>query len=303
MSCGRRQHVQELDRRALRELHVGLHAAAGIDHQAQVHRRRGVAVALREVVDRLLLAVLDDLEIVLREIGDDVALSVGDGRGKRGEIDAGAEHGLGPASKNEEQSTKNERAKTALLLFVVLRSSCLPSGMANSTQRYNPRIVRCLAVCHTELVVRLLEAVLTPSAELDVLVESRALARKFESSELPVSVDETDRIDSYVKLGVSPVMPVFIEDNGRRGLRKVLEAVRGAGGTLDLRPRHQPRRRQKGRDAPRRFPRSHDAHARRAGRAAAPDRARPLRHPPARPAVSALHGRCRSRADPDAQRS
>jgi len=99
-------------------------------------------------------------------------------------------------------------------------------------QEYNLWIVRCLAVCHTELVVRLLEAVLTPSAELDVLVESRALARKFESSELPVSVDETDRIDSYVKLGVSPVMPVFIEDNGRRGLRKVLEAVRGAGGTL-----------------------------------------------------------------------
>src|SRR4029450_542410 len=60
----------------------------------------------------------------------------------------------------------------------------------------------------------------------------RALAGKFESSELPVSVDETDRIDSYVKLGVSPVMPVFIEDNGRSGLRKVLEAVRGAGGTL-----------------------------------------------------------------------
>jgi nanoRNase/pAp phosphatase (c-di-AMP/oligoRNAs hydrolase) len=92
--------------------------------------------------------------------------------------------------------------------------------------------VRCLAVCHTELVIRLLEAVLTPSAELDVLVESRALARKFEPSELPVSVDEVDRVDSYVKLGVSPVMPVFIEDNGRRGLRKIIEAARDAGGAL-----------------------------------------------------------------------
>ena len=80
--------------------------------------------------------------------------------------------------------------------------------------------------------IRLLEAVLTPSAELEVLVEGRALARKFESSELPVSVDEVDRIDSYVKLGVNPVMPVFVEDNGRRGLRKILEAVRSAGGTL-----------------------------------------------------------------------
>ena len=92
--------------------------------------------------------------------------------------------------------------------------------------------MRCLAVCHTEAVIRLLEAVLAPSAELDVLVESRALARKFESSELPVSVDEADRIDSYVKLAVSPVSPIFVEDNGRTGLRKILEAVRGAGGTL-----------------------------------------------------------------------
>jgi nanoRNase/pAp phosphatase (c-di-AMP/oligoRNAs hydrolase) len=92
--------------------------------------------------------------------------------------------------------------------------------------------VRCLAVCHTELVVRLLEAVLAPSAELDVLVDSRALARKFEHSDLAVSVDEVTRIDSYVKLNVSPVTPVIIEDNGRRGLRKVIEAVRSAGGSL-----------------------------------------------------------------------
>jgi len=92
--------------------------------------------------------------------------------------------------------------------------------------------VRCVAVCHTELVVRLLKAVLAPSAELDVLVESPALARKLEDPNLTVSVDEAGRMDSYVKLGISPVTPVFIEDNGRRGLRKVLEAARGAGGTL-----------------------------------------------------------------------
>ena len=92
--------------------------------------------------------------------------------------------------------------------------------------------MRCLAVCHSELVIQLLEAVLTPNAELDVLVESRALARKFEHADVSVSVDEVDRIDSYVKIGVSPVMPVFIEDNGRKGLRKILEAVRDAGGTL-----------------------------------------------------------------------
>ena len=64
------------------------------------------------------------------------------------------------------------------------------------------------------------------------MLESRALARKFEDSDLSVSVDEAGRVDSYVKLGISPVTPVFIEDNGRRGLRKVIEAVRSAGGSL-----------------------------------------------------------------------
>ena len=92
--------------------------------------------------------------------------------------------------------------------------------------------MRCLAVCHTELVVRLLEAVLTPNAELDVLVESRALARHFENSELPVSVADPTKVDSYVRAGLSPATPVLVEDNGRKGLRKVLEALRGAGGTL-----------------------------------------------------------------------
>ena len=80
--------------------------------------------------------------------------------------------------------------------------------------------------------VRLLEAVLAPSAELDVLLESRALARKFEDSNLSVSVDEAGRVDSYIKLAISPVTPVFIEDNGRRGLRKIIDAVRSAGGSL-----------------------------------------------------------------------
>jgi nanoRNase/pAp phosphatase (c-di-AMP/oligoRNAs hydrolase) len=80
--------------------------------------------------------------------------------------------------------------------------------------------------------MRLLEAVLAPSAELDILVDSRALARTFEASTLSVSVDEVSRVDSYVKLNISPVTPVFIEDNGRRGLRKIIEAVRSAGGTL-----------------------------------------------------------------------
>lgn len=92
--------------------------------------------------------------------------------------------------------------------------------------------MRCLAVCHTELVVRLLEAVLASKAELDLIVESPSLARRFERRELPVVVADPTRVDTYVKAGLSPSAPVIIEDNGRRRLRKVIEAVRDAGGTL-----------------------------------------------------------------------
>jgi nanoRNase/pAp phosphatase (c-di-AMP/oligoRNAs hydrolase) len=92
--------------------------------------------------------------------------------------------------------------------------------------------MRCLAVCHTELVVRLLDAVLTPSCELDVLVESPALARRFDEADFGVSVGDAKRVDTYVRADVTPGTCVIIEDNGRRGLRKVLQAVRAAGGTL-----------------------------------------------------------------------
>jgi nanoRNase/pAp phosphatase (c-di-AMP/oligoRNAs hydrolase) len=92
--------------------------------------------------------------------------------------------------------------------------------------------VRCLAVCQTELVVRLLKAVLTPQADLDIITESPALARRCEAEDAPVMVGDPQRLDTYVKAGLSPVMAVIIEDNGRRGLRKVLEAVQNAGGSL-----------------------------------------------------------------------
>jgi nanoRNase/pAp phosphatase (c-di-AMP/oligoRNAs hydrolase) len=92
--------------------------------------------------------------------------------------------------------------------------------------------VRCLAVCHTELVVRLLEAVLAPQAELDVVTDSRAIAKRVQEGALSVTVGDPMRVDTYVKAGLSPTIPIIVEDNGRRGLRKVLEAVRDAGGTL-----------------------------------------------------------------------
>ncbi len=92
--------------------------------------------------------------------------------------------------------------------------------------------MRCLAVCHTELVVRLLDAVLTPSYEFDVLVESPALAARFDGARFGVSVGDPKRLDTYVKADLTPATCLVIEDNGRRSLRKILQAARGAGGTL-----------------------------------------------------------------------
>jgi nanoRNase/pAp phosphatase (c-di-AMP/oligoRNAs hydrolase) len=92
--------------------------------------------------------------------------------------------------------------------------------------------MRCLAVCHTELVVRLLDAVLTPSWDLEVLVESPALGRRFDGAGFGVSVGDPKRVDTFVKADLTPATCVIIEDNGRRSLRKILQAVRAAGGTL-----------------------------------------------------------------------
>src|SRR5688500_7674334 len=92
--------------------------------------------------------------------------------------------------------------------------------------------MRCLAVCHTELVVRLLDAVLSPGYELDVLVEGPALASRFDEARFSVAVGDAKRVDTYVRADITPATCVIVEDNGRRSLRKVIQAIRAAGGTL-----------------------------------------------------------------------
>jgi nanoRNase/pAp phosphatase (c-di-AMP/oligoRNAs hydrolase) len=64
------------------------------------------------------------------------------------------------------------------------------------------------------------------------MVESAALARRVADLDLPVTIADPQRLDSFVKADLTPATVVVIEDNGRRGLRKVLDAVIGAGGTL-----------------------------------------------------------------------
>ena len=58
-------------------------------------------------------------------------------------------------------------------------------------------------------------------------------------------VGDPRRTDTFVKADLDPSTCVIIEDNGRRSLRKILEAVRDAGRHAGLRARHRHRRRRR----------------------------------------------------------
>ena len=92
--------------------------------------------------------------------------------------------------------------------------------------------MRVFAVCQDELLIRSLDTVLLPSFELDVLVESKPLARKLHDAGLQVITGDPRRVNPYLKADISPSTCFIIEDNGRRSVKKIVSAVRDAGGTL-----------------------------------------------------------------------
>jgi nanoRNase/pAp phosphatase (c-di-AMP/oligoRNAs hydrolase) len=92
--------------------------------------------------------------------------------------------------------------------------------------------VRVFAICQDELVIRSLDDVLLPSFEVDFLVESRPLARRLHDAGLQIAAGDPRRVDTYLKADISPSTCFIVQDNGRRSLRKVVSAIRDAGGTL-----------------------------------------------------------------------
>ncbi len=92
--------------------------------------------------------------------------------------------------------------------------------------------MRALAVCQDELVIRTLAGVLASSYDVEFLVESRPLARRLADAGLPVTAGDPRRIETYLKLDLTPTTPVLIEDNGRRSIKRTVQAVSDAGGTL-----------------------------------------------------------------------
>ena len=92
--------------------------------------------------------------------------------------------------------------------------------------------MRALAVCQDELVIRLLHRVLTAGFEVEFLVENRPLARRLADDGIPTTVGDPKRIDSYLRADVTPNTCVIVESHARRGLKKIVTAVRDAGGSL-----------------------------------------------------------------------
>jgi nanoRNase/pAp phosphatase (c-di-AMP/oligoRNAs hydrolase) len=92
--------------------------------------------------------------------------------------------------------------------------------------------MRVLAICQDELVIRSLDTVLLPSFEVDFLVESRPLARRLHDAKIEATAGDPRRVDTYLKADITPNTCFIVEDNGRKGVKKVLAAIRDAGGTL-----------------------------------------------------------------------
>ncbi len=92
--------------------------------------------------------------------------------------------------------------------------------------------MRCLAVCQDELVIRMLDEILLPGFEVEFIVESRPLARRLHDADITAAVGDPRRVDTYLKADFGPGTCIVIEDNGRRSLKKILQAVRDAGGAL-----------------------------------------------------------------------
>jgi nanoRNase/pAp phosphatase (c-di-AMP/oligoRNAs hydrolase) len=92
--------------------------------------------------------------------------------------------------------------------------------------------VRVLAICQDELVIRSLDEVLLPSFEVDFLVESRPLARRLHEAGVEVTAGDPKRVDTYLKADISPNTCFIVQDTGRRSIKKTVDAIRDAGGTL-----------------------------------------------------------------------
>ena len=92
--------------------------------------------------------------------------------------------------------------------------------------------MKCVAVCQDDLVVKTLHQALAQTFDVEFLVEERTLARRLNDSGIPTKVGDPRRVDTYVKANVTPTTCLIVEDNGRKSVRRILEAASDAGASL-----------------------------------------------------------------------
>ncbi len=78
----------------------------------------------------------------------------------------------------------------------------------------------------------MLDEILLPGFEVEFIVESKPAARRLHDAGVHVVAGDPRRTDTYLKADLTPGTCVIIEDNGKRSLKKILESVHDAGGTL-----------------------------------------------------------------------
>ena len=92
--------------------------------------------------------------------------------------------------------------------------------------------MRCLAICQDELLIKVLDEILLASFEIDFIVDSPTLARRLSDAGVHITAADLKRKDTYLKADISPSTCVIVQDTGKRGLKKILDNIRDAGGTL-----------------------------------------------------------------------
>ena len=92
--------------------------------------------------------------------------------------------------------------------------------------------MKCIAVCQSELLARMLDEALAAGFDLEILVDSKPLAKRLHDSGMAVTAADLRRTDTYLKADVTPGTAVIVEDSGRKSLRKVIESIHAAGATL-----------------------------------------------------------------------
>ena len=78
----------------------------------------------------------------------------------------------------------------------------------------------------------MLDEILLPGFEVEFIVENKPAARRLHETGVTVFTGDPRRAETWIKADLGPSTCVIIEDNGRRNPKKILDAVRDAGGTL-----------------------------------------------------------------------